>query len=74
VQNNILASTGIDFEKMGFVGLPKHLTYFNLEVKPDKPVVITVSFYPTESNFDFTETKKYNLVEISDVSGIVEIE
>ena len=63
----VLTYQNLDLEKLGFMGLPKNLTYFKFECDacdPNKQIAeVTVRFCPTKQSIESVE-KKFKLVEI----------
>lgn len=58
--------TNVDLEKLGFTGLPKHVSYFKFEVGigEDEPRIaeVTVRYHPDISDIGNTTEKKYRLI------------
>lgn len=64
--------TNIDLEKFGFLGLPKHITYFKFEcgTEPHNQLAeISIKYIPDIKDIDSQEKKHYRLVEVDDVQS-----
>lgn len=69
----LVTCNNISLDKLGFIGLPKNISYFKFEVgcEENEPQIaeVTVRYFPDVKDLVNIVQKKYNLVSVEDADN-----